>query len=123
MRSMLILAAMALSACGPAAAPMAGSDAPAATQASATDSCARRGGQLRPVGRMQTLQCVVRYSDAGKRCTDGDQCQGDCRLADMTSAAPPDGSPASGVCQANNDRFGCYTQVENGRAELTICVD
>jgi putative hemolysin len=124
MRPILILTALMISACAPAAAPMGGSDAPAAPQASAADSCARQGGTLQPVGRMQSIQCVVRYSDAGKRCTDGDQCQGDCRMPEATAPTPPEGSAVSGVCQTrSSDRFGCYTRVENGRAASTICVD
>lgn len=88
---------------------------------SATE-CAARGGKMIPQGRMQTERCVVSYADAGKRCTDGDDCLGDCRIEDVTAASQA-GQAAVGQCQANSSRFGCYTTVEGGKAEATICVD
>ncbi len=88
----------------------------------AAADCARRGGTLQAVGRMQTMQCVVRYADAGKRCTDGDQCAGDCRVSD-SKAQLREGDAAVGQCQATSNGFGCFTQVEDGKAEPTLCVD
>lgn len=117
MRLPTAFSVLALAACTPQ--PAAHEPAPGQTPDEA--ACAARGGKLQPAGRMHTLQCVVTYSDAGKRCTDGDQCQGDCRLE---GAAPvPEGTSAVGVCQANSDRFGCKTRVESGKAEATLCVD
>ena len=84
-------------------------------------ACAGRGGVLERVGRMQSLQCVIRYADAGRRCTSGDQCQGDCRVSDGFDA--PASQPAAGVCQATSSQFGCYAVIENGRASPAICVD
>ena len=85
--------------------------------------CAARGGKMLPQGRMQSLQCVVSYADAGKRCTDGDDCQGDCRVEEADGGFPAAGSAVAGRCQATSSRFGCYTTVENGKAEATICID
>lgn len=85
-------------------------------------ACAARGGKMLPQGRMQTLRCVVTYADAGRRCTDGDDCAGDCRVDDVANA-PTAGTNAVGQCQVNSSRFGCYTTVEGGKAEATICVD
>ena len=65
---------------------------------------------------------MISYADAGKRCTTGSDCLGDCRVEDVT-AAPAAGTPAVGQCQAVCGQFGCYTRVENGKAEATICVD
>jgi hypothetical protein len=71
---------------------------------------------------MQTMQCIIAYADAGKRCTDGDQCQGDCRVEG--NSVVPEGRPVTaGVCQVDSNRFGCFTTVKNGRAEPTLCVD
>ena len=84
-------------------------------------SCRAAGGLMKPVGRMQSLQCVLSYADAGKSCTSGTQCRGDCRAAPGSDAAP--GQPVAGYCQATSDRFGCSTKIENGRAEATICID
>ncbi len=85
-------------------------------------ACAAAGGKMLPQGRMQTVRCVISYADAGQRCTDGDQCQGDCRIEDVADA-PSAGAPAVGRCQVNSTRFGCYTTVEDGKAEATLCVD
>lgn len=107
----LIAAPMTTTACAPA---------PSPAEIAAAD-CASRGGTMTPVGRMQTLQCVIAYSDAGKACRTGSDCLGDCRTEG--NVAPPPGREITGVCQATSDRFGCYTRIENGRAEPTICVD
>ena len=87
-----------------------------------TDECAARGGQLRRVGMLGSWQCIVPYADAGQTCTDSAQCAGDCRLPD-DGKTPLAGAQVAGICQANNDPFGCYTTVEDGRATPTICVD
>lgn len=91
---------------------------PERTEAS---DCEARGGRMLPQGRMQTLQCVVTYADAEKRCTDGDDCLGDCRVED--APFPAAGAAAAGRCQADSGRFGCYARIEDGRAEAAICVD
>ncbi len=128
MKRMIIAAATLLAAaCQPM--PAEGSKADLAevpasqTPADAAADCAARGGKMLPQGRMQSLQCVVSYADAGKRCTDGDDCQGDCRVEEADGGFPAAGSAVAGRCQATSSRFGCYTTVENGKAEATICVD
>ncbi|HEY0927833.1 hypothetical protein, partial [Brevundimonas sp.] len=97
--------------------------APVADSASldATE-CAARGGKMLPQGRMQSVRCVITYADAGRRCTTGSDCQGDCRVEEV-AGTPQAGAAAVGTCQRDSSRFGCYTTVENGRAEATICVD
>lgn len=94
----------------------------AVPESAAAAACTARNGTMQKVGRMQTLQCVVRYVDAGKRCTDSDQCAGECRTADV-GARPTEGAAAAGVCQATSNQFGCFTRVEDGKAEATLCVD
>ena len=127
MKRMIIAAALLAAACQPM--PVEGgrtdlAEVPATrTSADAAADCAARGGKMLPQGRMQSLQCVVSYADAGKRCTDGDDCQGDCRVEEAEGGFPAAGSSAVGQCQASSSRFGCYTTVENGRTEATICVD
>jgi hypothetical protein len=85
-------------------------------------ACTRAGGKMLPQGRMQSVRCVITFADAGQRCTDGDDCQGDCRVEDVANA-PAAGTNAVGQCQASSSRFGCYTTIEGGKAEATICVD
>ncbi|MBA4804854.1 MAG: hypothetical protein H2038_09415 [Brevundimonas sp.] len=136
-RLVIALAALLAAACQPMpgtpGAP--GQEAPAVDEIDTTDvppavrvperteasDCEARGGRMTPQGRMQTLQCVVSYADAGKRCTDGDDCQGDCRVED--APFPAAGASAVGRCQADSGRFGCYATVENGRAQAALCVD
>ena len=127
MKRFVMLAALLAAACQPMPADDGRTDlaqaVPAAqTPADDASACAARGGKMLPQGRMQSLQCVVSYTDAGQRCTDGDDCQGDCRVEDVADA-PQAGAAAVGQCQATSSRFGCYTTVESGKAEATICVD
>lgn len=113
----LLIAALALlaSACSPMAAP----DTTAPTR-TAAEACGARGGDLMRVGRLQTEQCVVPFSDAGKPCRDGDDCLGDCRAREV---GPNPGTRITGVCAPNNLPFGCNTPIEDGRAQPTLCVD
>jgi len=83
--------------------------------------CAGKGGKMQRVGRMQSLQCIVPYADAGKICTDTAQCQGECRVPG--SVIVSDGRAVDGQCTADSSPFGCYTPVKNGRATAPICVD
>ena len=129
MKRFLIIAAATLlaAACQPMPAESGKADfaeAPAAVQ-SPTDeaaACEARGGKMLPQGRMGTLSCVIAYADAGRRCTDGDDCAGDCRVEEA-DGTPHVGTAAVGRCQADSSRFGCYTTIEDGKAEATICVD
>lgn len=118
-----------VAACAPAPAPApeargdVWSEAPVSAPPAQPDSeearaCAARGGALQPVCRMQSLQCVVQYSDAGRPCRDGDDCQGDCR-ADVGAS----GASVTGQCQASSDPCGCFALVEDGRVESALCVD
>lgn len=81
--------------------------------------CAMEGGTMQPVCRRQTLQCVIAYSDAGRTCRDGDDCQGDCRAGVGVEA----GTSVIGQCQATSDPCGCFTTIEDGRAQAGLCVD
>lgn len=123
MKRFVMLAALLAAACQPMPAIDDATD-PGSGQTSASEAsaCAAKGGQMLPQGRMQSLQCVLSYSDAGQRCSDSDDCQGECRVDDAADA-PAAGAAAVGQCQATSSRFGCYTRVEDGKAEATICVD
>lgn len=110
---------LAVAACAPSPAPPA--DTPAVIRSLSPSECEARGGAMTPVGRMQTVQCVIRYADAGKACTDGAQCQGDCRTEPTVTAR--EGQSVRGVCQATSNRFGCFTTIRDGKAEATLCID
>jgi len=96
--------------------------AAAATPSATTDAaaCTAQGGELRPLGRLQRVQCVVPYADAGKACTAKADCSGQCLATGEVAA----GSPASGVCQRDaSENFGCRQRIDGGLAQGTICVD
>ncbi|WP_407470585.1 hypothetical protein ABFU67_21260 [Xanthomonas campestris pv. raphani] len=91
------------------------------TSTSPTDAaaCTAKGGQMRPVGRMQTPRCVVPYADAGKTCTDNSDCSGDC----LATSIVPAGTATSGTCQRDSDRFGCRQEVVGGMGQAALCID
>lgn len=120
MRHLIIAAAALLaSACTPMTTGSADPSVPG--QSVSASACAARGGEIKRVGRMQSEQCVIKYADAGKQCTDGDQCAGDCRIED--SPFPNAGQTAQGRCQAESQNFGCHASVEDGKATPAICID
>jgi putative hemolysin len=120
MRILIPGLALLAAACTPM--PPAVTDPAKPVQSAEAGACAARGGTLKAVGRLQSMQCIMPYADAGKRCTDGDQCQGDCRVEGNNGIA--EGRAVSaGVCQVDSDRFGCFTTVEDGKAAATLCVD
>ena len=84
-------------------------------------ACAKAGGELKPVCRMQRPMCLITFSDAGKACSDGAECgSGRCVAAPSDTPAAP---PAKGICATTNDPCGCYQRIEDGVAPPTICVD
>ena len=125
LKAVLLAAGLVLAACSPMPTPAPAlplQDEPEPPKMTVTtSSCTARGGEMRQVGRMQTWQCVVKYADAGKRCTDASQCEGDCEIAGNSGIAA--GAAATGVCQADSNRFGCRTTVKDGKAQGTLCID
>lgn len=124
-KALLFAVGLALAACSPTPAPepaVPTAEAPEPpTMSVSTSACTARGGEMQQVGRAQTWQCVVKYADAGRRCTDASQCEGQCEIAGNSGIAP--GTATAGVCQADSNRFGCRTTVENGKAGNTLCID
>ena len=124
----LALAAL-LSACSStppaadAAAQPAAADTPEATEAyqEARDvDCRAAGGTLQPLGRLQRVQCVIPYADAGKACSSKRDCSGQCLATGEVEA----GVVATGTCQRDvSQNFGCRQRIEDGKARGTICVD
>lgn len=125
LKALLFAAGLALAACSPTPAPepaVPTAEAPEPPKMTVSSSaCTARGGEMRQVGRMQSWQCVIKYADAGKRCTDASQCEGVCEIAGNSGVAP--GARAVGQCQADSNRFGCRTTVKDGKAEATLCID
>lgn len=119
MRPILMIGALLLAACQPISQPVQSPGLPSGPVSAA--DCAANGGKMRPVGRAQTTQCVIAYADAGKPCSTGSDCLGNCRVE--TAPFPEAGRPATGRCQADSQPFGCHATVENGHAGPAICVD
>jgi hypothetical protein len=84
--------------------------------------CEEAGGTVERAGRAGWERCVQTYPDAGKACTGSADCLGECRLPDVAETPAP-GTPAEGICQATDAPFGCYTRVEGGKVEASLCVD
>lgn len=94
--------------------------APAAGASADAADCAAQGGELRPLGRLQRVQCVVPYADAGKACSSKRDCSGQCLAGDEVAA----GATARGTCQRDvSENFGCRQRIDNGVAQGTLCVD
>ena len=128
--SLFLLAPLALAGCvattepaaeAPQDNPQAVSPAYPTLSSAEREACMAKGGMVEQRGRMQAELCVVPYADAGKACTDGDQCEGKC-IAEGAVGTPP-GETTTGICQRDDKLFGCFGEVENGRIENGICVD
>jgi hypothetical protein len=68
----------------------------------------------------ETLMCDMPAADAGKQCTNSDQCQGLC-------LAPPGenlrtGTDGFGQCSPRQINFGCALRIENGTI-WSLCAD
>ncbi|CCF69586.1 hypothetical protein CAI18_22780 [Xanthomonas citri pv. punicae] len=117
------LCALLLTACSnsPATRQAAAANAPQPPHTVSADAaqCTAKGGQLRPVGRMQIPRCIVPYADAGKTCTDDSDCSGDC----LATSIVPTGAAATGTCQRDSDRFGCRQTVVGGKGQAALCID
>jgi putative hemolysin len=113
----LLLAACSNAPTASSAAPAA--QAPAAQASADATACTAKGGQLRPVGRMQIPRCIVPYADAGKTCTDNADCSGDC----LATSIVPTGTATTGTCQRDSDRFGCRQEVVGGKGQAALCID
>ncbi|WP_440225332.1 hypothetical protein ACQQ2N_08765 [Dokdonella sp. MW10] len=85
----------------------------------ATESaCLARGGSWTQLGRAPVKQCLLQTGDAGKACTDREQCEGLCLAPEGTA----DGDRVQGTCSADTNRFGCRSLVRDG-VVTTLCVD
>jgi len=124
MRALMLVAAMIVSACSPATQEGPSEPAPAASLTASAEeaACAAKGGEWRPVCRMQQPACVVKFADGGKECSDSDDCAGQC-LARSAAGFVPEGRAVTGVCAVNDDPCGCKQTVEGGKATVAICID
>jgi hypothetical protein len=105
--------------------PPPGTEAPAAAEKKPADAmtkeeCEAEGGTLQVAGLLNKEYCIIPYKDAGKACTDDDECEGQCWATDEPPGA--DGIQ-HGTCQPTNMPFGCNRNVVKGEALPVLCVD
>jgi hypothetical protein len=72
--------------------------------------CVMRGGATGRGGIMQDEICIRPTIDAGKACTDNDQCETFC-LAETKACAPL------------TPMFGCFATLKDGAETPMLCVD
>ncbi|MBP6011843.1 MAG: hypothetical protein KBA31_06405 [Alphaproteobacteria bacterium] len=86
------------------------------------ESCRKASGDWQRVCLMGDWACVVTYADAGKTCSDGDECEG--RLCLYQGAERPvPGTPAKGECKRTSNPCGCFARVVKGKVQGALCVD
>lgn len=83
--------------------------------------CKSKGGSFEDVGQEQA--CIIGFHDAGKECTDNDQCDGACVYINDGKHGPPPFAHVSGQCQAKNLQLGCFGEVKHGSVESINCFD
>ena len=124
-KALLMLGLLMLAACAPKVAPSpdAANEQPRGAMAAADRKvCLAGGGAVERRGRMGAENCVHRYADAGKVCTDKADCSGKC-LAESMGASGAGSGLGKGICQADDSPFGCSQEVRNGQYQSGICVD
>jgi hypothetical protein len=86
----------------------------------ATESACQAAGQFWVAQGIPggNKSCAVKTTDSRKICTDGNQCQGSCLVAN----ALPAGSKAIGSCSDWVGTFGCYKYIQDGQVQQ-ICAD
>jgi len=99
--------------------PFAGAKATAKEQA----SCEGVGGRVVADGLAGHEICEQDLPDAGEVCKDKADCIGDCIIPPQEGRAYTIGEPATGVCSATDNPFGCVARVEKGMATPELCVD
>lgn len=85
------------------------------------DACQSLGGSMQPEGEAGCYSCTQQYSDGGQLCTDGSDCQGDCR--GWIGFEKMEDDIYTGECAYDDSVFGCYTVIENGKQISGHCID
>lgn len=83
------------------------------------EACIASGGKVERAGMMNYERCTRLYSDGGTPCSDSSSCQGDCRETGSVTGS----DTVIGICQYDDNPFGCHSEVKNGQAQPGLCVD
>lgn len=79
------------------------------------DTCEQDGGKwINGDPQYGGQRCIKTYTDAGKKCTNSNQCLGDC----VTNVVSNLGK--EGICQKTSDGGLCFNPVENKRFECLL---
>jgi hypothetical protein len=79
-------------------------------------SCKKTGGTWVPMGMAGKFGCDLPTPDAGKQCTDDDQCAMICQ--------PTNKNKNIGVCSSTYSLFGCWSGMKFGEPRSgSICID
>ncbi|QYZ68534.1 hypothetical protein [Neotabrizicola shimadae] len=73
-------------------------------------ACERKGGSWASAGGSGAKACVKRTRDAGKQCTTGRQCEGDCLARSQT-------------CSPITPLFGCNEILQDNGARVNQCIE
>ncbi len=83
-------------------------------------ACEQAGGKVEGIGMFGTPACVTYYSDGGVVCRSDTDSQGMCFNPEVLDV----GDSAAGICErSEHDRFGCFSIIEEGKVESTMCQD
>lgn len=85
--------------------------------------CEAVGGTVRRAGMAGWEHCIQDMPDAGEVCTDSSECVARCTTPQQEARSYQFGDPATGQCSQTDEVFGCFTEVIDGKAEATLCVD
>lgn len=72
-------------------------------------ACKMLGGKSISGNRESGSQCIFRYIDGGRFCTNSSQCLGGC-VTDK-----PENLGKKGICRPSNERQGCLTEITQSR--------
>ena len=122
--SLLLAAGCCAHAPPPSSAPVAASVVasparhPASPEPTTADGCHACGGEWTIHGLIQEPSCLCPTSDGGKRCRDGDECQGQCLADDgereITQSGPLARGYFVGKCARVRTSFGCHRPIAAG---------
>lgn len=76
----------------------------------AQKACEKKGNHWVKAGKSGASACMQRMKDAGKRCVNGTQCQGECLARSMT-------------CSPYQPLFGCNEILQDNGVRMTLCID